>query len=887
MTMPDLTVILNGHREGILAHHTLRTLHRSVSHAHKAGLAIEVLAVLDNADDVTRTVIGEAAGPNGYLQEVADARVIEVSVADLGLARNHGVREASAPYIAVLDADNLPSLTWLLEAHRTASDHGEPCVVHPESLVIFEGRAVVWPQWSTRDPRFRAENFYDQNYWDACCLASREVFERHPYDATGRDSGFGPEDWHWNTEVVAAGTPHLVAKGTVLFYRAKTVGSLMSAHRAGGSLIHQTPFLTDPEIAAATLDEARSHGRDEAPRRSRLLKRLVRETSGKQARRRLLDAEVPPAPLTPTQERLARLRPGFVDPAHYRYLYNAPGLSDDEAVEHFRTVGREAGRRGWLSREELDWLRPDRFRVHHYRALHHDVVGLSAEQARIHYLTTGHAEGRRAVLRKGELKDLATLVLDDYRDRYPDLAQHNDNQLVQHYLEWGRDEKRITRFTVTERRWAEAVTVSDEVEAEWREMHGYEPWVPVPTASVLENYHYVGPPYDGSLTAGSAVWWQAIAALDGARPDVIFFAPWVRMGGGDLLLARYATAMTRARPDLTVAVITTHGRSTHPELLGDDVTLVDLHSMAGYSEMDLPERQRMAAMLVGQFRPRVVHIFNSPEAYDAVQHYKRSVSAHSRIFLSTFAIDYGADGEIYSQLARRPADYLDVVDRVIVDNHAIVDQFHTIFGMPRSRFAVHHQPVELPPRRAWTARQPDAPLQVLWAARFDRQKRLDVLADVAEAAAGRGLPVDWHVYGAPVIASAADNAEAIARLEQAGATFHGTYSSLDDLPLDDIDAFLLTSENEGIPLTLLDIVARRVPVVAPLVGGIGELVSENTGWPVGRFDDADAYIDVLERLRADREEADRRADAGYLLLADDFSWDAYHRRLQEIPGYLP
>ncbi|WP_307861893.1 glycosyltransferase [Nocardioides sp. SYSU D00065] len=880
-------MILNAHREGILAHHTLRTLHRSVAHARDAGLVVEILPVLDNADEATREVIVEAAGPSGYLQDVAEARVLEVSVADLGLARNHGVRASRAPFIAVLDADNLPSLTWFLEAHRTAVAHGGPCVIHPEALIIFEGRTAIWPQWPTADPRFRAENFYDQNYWDACCLASREVLERHPYDATGRDSGFGPEDWHWNTEVVHDGIPHLAAENTLLFYRAKTVGSLMGAHRAGGSLIHQTPLLTDPAIAAAVVEEARAFGQTQPPRRSRLLARLAREASGKKARRRLVAAEAPPAPLPPAQERLARLRPGFVEPSHYRYLYNAPHLTDDEAIAHFRTAGRPAGRRGWLTREELAALHPARFRVHHYRALHDDVMKMSAEEARLHYLTTGRVEGRRAVLTRAELRDLAVLDLDDYRDLYPDLARHDDDQLLQHYLQWGRDEKRTTHLTAAERTWAAPVAISEEVEAEWRQMHAYEPWVPVPTAAVLAGYRNVGPPYDGSLTAGSAAWWQAVAALDGTRPDVVFFAPWVRMGGGDLLLARYATAMARARPDLAVAVVTTHGASTNPEILGDAVTFVDMHGMAGYSSMTLQDRQRMVAMLVAQFRPKVVHIFNAPEAFDAVQHYKRSISAHSRIFLSTFAVDYGPDGEIYSQLARRPADYLDVVERVIVDNHAIVEQFHELFRMPRSRFAVHHQPVDLPPRREWTARDPDAPLQVLWAARFDRQKRLDVLADVAEAAAERGLPVDWHIYGAPVIAAADESAAAVARLKEVGATFHGTYTSLDDLPIADLDAFLLTSENEGIPLTLLDVMARRVPVVSPLVGGVGELVSDRTGWPVARFDDADAYVDVLAQLREGRRDAERRADAAYELLADDFSWDAFHRRLRETPNYLP
>lgn len=887
MTNPDLSVILNGHREGILAHHTLRTLHRSVGWASSNGLNVEVLVVLDNVDDATREVMVEAAGPDGYLQEVADARIVGVSVADLGLARNHGVSQARAPFIAVLDADNLPSLTWFLEGHRLAAAHDGPCVVHPEALVIFEGRNVIWPQWPTSGSPFRKENFYDQNYWDACCLAPREVFETHPYYPSGGDSGFGPEDWHWNTSVVYDGVPHLAAQGTALFYRAKTVGSLMSAHREGGSLIHRTPLLTDSLTARGVVVEARSFGVMDNPRRSRLLRRLTREAVSKKARRRQIQAETPPEPLSATQESVARLRPSFVAPDHYRYFYDCPELSDAAAVEHFRTVGRQAGRRGWLSTNDLAALHPDIFRVHHYRALHHDVVGLKPHEARLHWLVTGRPEGRRAVLTREELDDLAAMSLDDYRARYSDLAEHDDNQLVQHYLEWGRAEKRITSLSIAERTSLQPVAISDDLEREWRAMHTFEPWVPVPTTSALENYRYVGPPADGSLTPGSAVWWQAIAALGGACPDAVFFAPWLRLGGGDLLLAHYTRAVRQLRPDAAVVVVTTHGESNRLDLIDPSVTVVDLPSFPGYDTLTPAQRCRLVATLVTQLRPAVVHAFNSPEAFDAIEVYKRSIGAHTALFLSTFTIELGPDGDLNSHLLRRPSDYLDAVERVIVDSAALVEQFHELYRMDRDKFLPIRQPVDLPDAPMRPARDLRRPLRVLWAARFDRQKRLDLLADVAEAASAAGLDVRWDVYGEPVTGSPAATEASIARLETVGARLSPAYRSVDELPLSDIDVFLMTSETEGVPNTMLEMMARGVPFMGPLVGGLPEVLDERVGWPIERFDDVGAYVAALRQLAEHPEEARRRADAARELLAREFSWDAFLRRLEDVPGYLP
>jgi glycosyltransferase involved in cell wall biosynthesis len=175
----------------------------------------------------------------------------------------------------------------------------------------------------------------------------------------------------------------------------------------------------------------------------------------------------------------------------------------------------------------------------------------------------------------------------------------------------------------------------------------------------------------------------------------------------------------------------------------------------------------------------------------------------------------------------------------------------------------------------------------MWAARFDKQKRLDLLADIAEECSRVGLLVEWHVYGAPVIESGDESAEHVARLEAVGATFHGTYASFAELPLDSTDLFLMTSESEGIPLTLLDVLAHQVPVMAPMVGGVPELVSDRTGWPIERFDDVSAYVSALREVAADPDAARIRAAAGYDLIEREFSWPHFEQLLAELPSYLP
>jgi glycosyltransferase involved in cell wall biosynthesis len=51
-----------------------------------------------------------------------------------------------------------------------------------------------------------------------------------------------------------------------------------------------------------------------------------------------------------------------------------------------------------------------------------------------------------------------------------------------------------------------------------------------------------------------------------------------------------------------------------------------------------------------------------------------------------------------------------------------------------------------------------------------------------------------------------------------------------------------------LPNVLLEAAAHGLPVVAPLIGGIGELVSERTAWPVRQPDDAAEFVARLRNI---------------------------------------
>ncbi len=120
----DVALVITGHHERSLAHHTFKAVRRCIRTAVTADLAVEVVGVLDSADDVTRAIFEEHIGHDGALADSCRTTTLEVSVGDPGLARNAGVAATTADLICVLDADNLPSATGWSKLSDSAASTG-------------------------------------------------------------------------------------------------------------------------------------------------------------------------------------------------------------------------------------------------------------------------------------------------------------------------------------------------------------------------------------------------------------------------------------------------------------------------------------------------------------------------------------------------------------------------------------------------------------------------------------------------------------------------------------------------------------------------------------------------------------------------------------------
>ena len=105
-----------------------------------------------------------------------------------------------------------------------------------------------------------------------------------------------------------------------------------------------------------------------------------------------------------------------------------------------------------------------------------------------------------------------------------------------------------------------------------------------------------------------------------------------------------------------------------------------------------------------------------------------------------------------------------------------------------------------------------------------------------------------------------------------------------DVPalIESADVFVLPSWVEGLPLGVLDAMARGKPVVAGAVGGTPELVADGETGLLVPPRDVDALARALDELLRDPERARRLGEAGRTRALTEFSADAAAERVLRL-----
>ncbi len=363
--------------------------------------------------------------------------------------------------------------------------------------------------------------------------------------------------------------------------------------------------------------------------------------------------------------------------------------------------------------------------------------------------------------------------------------------------------------------------------------------------------------------------------------------PFLATGGAERVALNLCQALRELRPGCSVALLITDRRIQQSPLplLPEGVLPILLEQYLG-GDASLAHRSALLLNLLLAGRPQSFHNINSEAAWHTIIAHGDRLRRLTHLHASIFAFQFAPDGRTKIGYA---AYYLKQgiphLSSLITDNKRFAEDAITEYALDDSD-ARKMQVLYQPSRCASPPGQPDdSPpahaigkrLRVLWAGRLDREKQIDLFLDIVQQCDW----ADFHVFGQVVL----DGGSALPDLKNL--TYEGPFTSpLEWQRVHRFDAFLFTSRWEGLPNILLEAGALGLPIIAPTVGGIGELITTETGFPLAEQANSDAYAQALREIAQSPRAALARAARLSHLIATRHSWAAFIEQVKKLPAYL-
>jgi glycosyltransferase involved in cell wall biosynthesis len=277
-----------------------------------------------------------------------------------------------------------------------------------------------------------------------------------------------------------------------------------------------------------------------------------------------------------------------------------------------------------------------------------------------------------------------------------------------------------------------------------------------------------------------------------------------------------------------------------------------------------------------EFKPTVVLANLSAISFEALRYTPPGVFRAGVI--------HSDDARVYEMAGH----YAGCLDLIAVVSKTIRDQLQKRGDF--ARVPIQYLPLGVPiqPEGNMARIDPLRPLRIFYLGRLDRDaKRVHLFPQILEQLKASGIPFHWTIVGDGPEKAALERAMQSSPAQMISFPGKISYADVPEL-LQAHDIFLLVSDYEGLPLSLLEAMgAGLVPVVSDLASGIPEVVDAANGILVP-VNDVDGYARAIVHLHQHRDELAAKSAAARARVRTEFSVAAMADRwLAAFPQNAP
>ena len=408
-----------------------------------------------------------------------------------------------------------------------------------------------------------------------------------------------------------------------------------------------------------------------------------------------------------------------------------------------------------------------------------------------------------------------------------------------------------------------------------------------PGIDLSRMVQYVGGTNVAIPLAPGLAYYQACKLIGNARFSDVVLLPFLARAGGEKYILNVMDGLYRIDPNARPLVLLGERLvgNAWVEELPKNAVLIDLPSL--HPELTDAQIDALTLRLITATAASArVHLKPCSYSHRFVEKFGRLLADNKLYYYrfcdGTTVVDdlLFKDGFSF----RFVSENTDLLTGVITDNESIL-KFDLARLDPRgAKWSSVY--TTIPPAvqaSAIEGRRPVFRRKIFWLGRLDRQKRPELLLSIAEQLRWAGSDIVFDVYGAPLL----DAFDIASFASHPNISYRGEIDGFDNfLHDDDYDALINTSSFEGLPISILGALSAGLPVIAPDVGGVGEVVKNGeTGFLVKGSDDSElvrAYVNAIKLLYSGPAEYLRMRRGALDLITRNHSPHRFIQRLSEV-----
>ncbi|MFW7269133.1 glycosyltransferase [Gluconacetobacter sp. Hr-1-5] len=326
--------------------------------------------------------------------------------------------------------------------------------------------------------------------------------------------------------------------------------------------------------------------------------------------------------------------------------------------------------------------------------------------------------------------------------------------------------------------------------------------------------------------------------------DVILL-PFLSVGGAERYIFDIIKALEALAPDNQTLIILGEKSSamSASARLPKHVTILDIPTLA--SDLNEHERNLIVLKLIQNCAPQArIHIKPSPFAYIFTHKFLKILKNNKKIFYRFSDEKSGSDSfPIYRNFFTTAATILDEVDLILSDNKNIINNdIYYIYAKNKKRKLLYACQPNFTSIDSIKSNITQPSTRILWASRIDNEKRPELLIPISKMLYELYPEAQIDVFGINVLG----HFDTHVFSSFPNITYRGPFSNFTKIATEGYACFLYTSSFDGLPNVLLEAMSVGLPIVAPAVGGIDEIIENNV---TGKLIHSDTLTDE-ELVRA-------------------------------------